>query len=70
MSSTRPPTPTGLIATRDEIAATLDIARTLNLWIIADEIYGRLTYDGARAPSFHDVMAPDDKVMFVQTLSG
>ena len=28
-----------------------------------------LTYDGARAPSFHDVMAPDDKIMFVQTLS-
>jgi len=22
-----------------------------------------------RAPSFHDVMAPDDKIMFVQTLS-
>ena len=40
-----------------------------NLWIVADEIYGRLTYDGARAPSFHDVMAPDDKILFVQTLS-
>ena len=40
-----------------------------NLWIVADEIYGRMTYDGARAPSFHDVMAPDDKILFVQTLS-
>ena len=28
-----------------------------------------ITYDGTRAPSFHDVMAPDDKIMFVQTLS-
>ncbi len=64
-----PANPTGFVATREEIAATLAIARRHGLWIIADEIYGRITYDGARAPSFHDVMAPDDKVLFVQTLS-
>jgi len=64
-----PANPTGFIATREEISATLEIARRHDLWIIADEIYGRVTYDGQRAPSFHDVMAPDDKIMFVQTLS-
>jgi aspartate/methionine/tyrosine aminotransferase len=64
-----PANPTGFIATREEIAATLRLAREHGLWIVADEIYGRLTYDGARAPSFHDVMAPDDKILFVQTLS-
>ncbi len=64
-----PANPTGFVATHEEIAATLDIARRNNFWIIADEIYGRMTYDGARAPSFHDVMAPDDKILFVQTLS-
>ena len=64
-----PANPTGFVATREEIAATLAIARRHGLWIIADEIYGRLTYDGARAPSFHDVMAPDDRILFVQTLS-
>ncbi len=64
-----PANPTGFVATREELAATLDFARRRGLWIIADEIYGRLTYDGARAPSFHDVMAPQDKVLFVQTLS-
>ncbi len=64
-----PANPTGFIATREEIAATLELARRQNLWIIADEIYGRVTYDGVRAPSFHDVMAPDDKILFVQTLS-
>jgi aspartate/methionine/tyrosine aminotransferase len=64
-----PANPTGFVATREEIAATLDLARRLNIWIVADEIYGRLTYDGKRAPSFHDVMTPDDKVLFVQTLS-
>ena len=64
-----PANPTGFIATREEISATLELARRNNLWIIADEIYGRITYDGTRAPSFHDVMTPDDKIMFVQTLS-
>src|SRR5208337_187557 len=64
-----PANPTGFIATREEIAATLELARRNNLWIIADEIYGRITYDGILAPSFHDVMTPDDKIMFVQTLS-
>ena len=64
-----PANPTGFVATREEIAETLAIARRHGLWIIADEIYGRITYDGARAPSFHDVMAPDDKILFVQTLS-
>ena len=64
-----PANPTGFVATREEIAATLDIARQHGLWIVADEVYGRLTYDGRRAPSFHDVMAPDDRIMFVQTCS-
>ena len=64
-----PANPTGFIATHEEIAATLEIARGRGLWIVADEIYGRMTYDGVRAPSFHDVMAPDDKILFVQTLS-
>jgi aspartate/methionine/tyrosine aminotransferase len=64
-----PANPTGFVATREEIVETLAIARRHGLWIIADEIYGRITYDGVRAPSFHDVMAPDDKILFVQTLS-
>ena len=64
-----PANPTGYVATREELVAVLDLARRRDLWIIADEIYGRLTYGERRAPSFHDVMAPDDKILFVQTLS-
>jgi aspartate/methionine/tyrosine aminotransferase len=64
-----PANPTGFAATIDELIALRDLARRHGLWIIADEIYGRLVYDGARAPSFHDVMAPDDRILFVQTLS-
>jgi len=57
------------IAESKEIAATLDIARRSNLWIVADEISGRMTYNGVRAPSPHDAICGDDKILFVQTLS-
>ena len=64
-----PANPTGWTASLDELRAMLDLARKHGLWIIADEIYGRFYYDAFRAPSFRDIMSPDDRIMFVQTLS-
>ena len=65
-----PANPTGWTATREELAAILALARKHGIWIVADEIYARFVYDGsARAASFHDVMEPDDRVMFLQTFS-
>lgn len=65
-----PSNPTGWTASREELQALLDLARQHNLWIVADEIYGRFVFDGsARAPSFHDIMRDDDKIIFVQTFS-
>ncbi len=64
-----PANPTGFVARREDLDAILAIARKHGLWIIADEIYGRFHYEGGRAPSFHDVMAPDDLILFVQTFS-
>ncbi len=65
-----PSNPTGWTATLEELQTILDLARKHGLWIVADEIYGRFVYDGAaRAPSFHDIMDEDDRIMFVQTCS-
>ena len=64
-----PANPTGWTASRDELAAILELARSRGLWIIADEIYGRFVYDGPRAPSFRDLMEPNDRILFVQTMS-
>jgi len=65
-----PSNPTGWTASRDDLVALLAIARRHELWIIADEIYGRFWYgEGPRAPSFYDVMAADDRVLFVNTFS-
>lgn len=64
-----PANPTGWTASPDELRAILTFARRHNLWIIADEIYARFFYGGARAPSFLDVMEAEDRVLFVNTFS-
>lgn len=64
-----PCNPTGWTATTAELKAILDFARDRGLWIIADEVYGRFYYSGFRAPSFYDVMEPDDRVLMVNTMS-
>lgn len=69
-----PANPTGWTASHDDLKAILDLARRHGLWIIADEIYSRFVYDQAltvdgRTPSFRDVMAPEDRIFFVQTFS-
>jgi aspartate aminotransferase len=50
-----PSNPTGWTATEDELRAILDFARERGIWVLSDEVYGRLVYDDVRAPSFLDV---------------
>ncbi len=65
-----PSNPTGWTATLDDLKFLLALARKHGLWIIADETYARFWYGGGeRAPSFYDVMAGDDRIMFVNTFS-
>ena len=54
-----PNNPTGWTATRDELAAILDLCRRHGVWLISDEVYSRLVYDGAAAaPSLLDIAEP------------
>ncbi|MCR9238783.1 MAG: pyridoxal phosphate-dependent aminotransferase [Alphaproteobacteria bacterium] len=64
-----PCNPTGWVADADLLNALLKFARKHDLWIIADEVYNRFFYSGARAPSFYDLMEADDKILFVNTFS-
>jgi aspartate/methionine/tyrosine aminotransferase len=65
-----PANPTGWTATREELAAILELSRRTGVWIVADEVYARFVWTGAaRSPSFHDVATPDDRVIFVNTFS-
>src|SRR6185295_15423275 len=65
-----PSNPTGWTATREELTALLALARRHGLWVVADETYARFWYaEGVRAPSFFDVMEPEDRILFVNTFS-
>lgn len=64
-----PSNPTGWTADLSTLKAILDVAREKGVWLIADEIYSRFYYGGARAPSFIDVMEPDDRIIFVNSFS-
>ena len=68
-----PSNPTGWSATQDEMRAILDFARARGIWILADEVYGRIVYESAhahlRADSFLDVAEPDDHLLVVNSFS-
>jgi aspartate/methionine/tyrosine aminotransferase len=65
-----PSNPTGWTASLDDLRETLALARRHGLWIIADETYARFWYgEGTRAPSYLDVMEPEDRILFVNTFS-
>ena len=65
-----PSNPTGWTATLDDLRMVLALARRHGLWIVADETYARFWFgEGERAPSFFDVMEPDDRILFVNTFS-
>ena len=65
-----PNNPTGWTATTDELATILDLCRSHGVWLISDEVYSRLVYDGApAAPSLLDVAEPDDRVLVCNSFS-
>lgn len=64
-----PSNPTGWVASKEEMCAILEYARERGIWILADEVYGRLVYEGSRAPSFLDVAEPDDLLLVVNSFS-
>lgn len=64
-----PGNPTGWMMPREDMIALRDFARERGIWLIVDEVYGRLTYDIDHAPSFLEIIEPDDRVVVVNTFS-
>jgi aspartate aminotransferase len=65
-----PNNPTGWTATRAELADILAICRRRRVWLISDEVYSRLVYDGsAAAASLLDIAEPDDRVIVCNSFS-
>jgi aspartate aminotransferase len=59
-----PCNPTGAVYDRDELAAILELAAHEGWWVISDEIYRRIVYDG-EAPSLLDVPGDAERLIVV-----
>jgi aspartate/methionine/tyrosine aminotransferase len=66
---TSPSNPLGWVATVEEQQQLLDFARKHQLWLLADEVYERLTYEMPYAPSILKLATPEDAVFVVQSFS-
>jgi aspartate aminotransferase len=70
---TSPSNPLGWVATVDEQRRLLEFARRHNLWLVADEVYERLNYTGAKpttpAPTILKLATREDAVIVVQSFS-
>jgi aspartate aminotransferase len=70
-----PCNPTGWVCPAAEIERILEYSRRRGIWIIADEVYARLTFDlqtgepAATAPSFLDIATSDDLLIVINTFS-
>lgn len=66
-----PSNPTGMVYTRDEIAALADvIVKHPDTWILTDDIYNRMVFDGVGYHNFvHFRPELRDRVIFLDSLS-
>lgn len=65
-----PGNPTGWTASETELRAIREIANRHGAWIISDEVYSRLVYDGhAAAPSMLDIAEADDRIIICNSFS-
>ena len=64
-----PSNPTGWTMTTVQQRYLLDELRKRGIWLIADEVYSRTTFDNSIAPSFLEVSQPEDKLIVVNSFS-
>jgi aspartate aminotransferase len=64
-----PANPTGAVYSADELAAITHWAKQHDIWLISDEIYGRICFTAPRAPSVLDVVDSLDKIVVVDGAS-
>ncbi len=70
---TSPSNPLGWVATRRQQERLLELSRKYGLWLMADEVYDRLYYAGARlgepVPSILQLATREDAVLVVHSFS-
>jgi len=64
-----PNNPTGTVYTREEVEAVASFCREHSLFLVADEVYRELVYDGRRATSVLSVPGCEEAAVVVDSLS-
>ncbi|MCQ8239449.1 pyridoxal phosphate-dependent aminotransferase [Rhizosaccharibacter radicis] len=64
-----PSNPTGWTMPAAGMREVLAHCRRLGIWILADEVYERMVFEGQAAPSFLEVAEPDDRLVAVNSFS-
>ncbi len=59
-----PSNPTGMVYSPDEVKALADVVLASNIWVVADEIYEKILYDGVE----HLSMGAVSDAMFARTI--
>jgi aspartate/methionine/tyrosine aminotransferase len=64
-----PANPTGGVLTRSDLERIAALAEEHDLWVMADEIYGRILYDGAEHVSFASLPGMADRTIVLDGFS-
>lgn len=64
-----PSNPSGWMADLDLYRALIAFSRKTGIWIISDEVYSRLVFEGRAAPSLLQVAEPEDHAMCINGFS-
>lgn len=64
-----PGNPTGWTLPPQDRRAILERCRAHGMWLIADDVYQRLSFIGASAPSFLEIADPDDRLISANSFS-
>ena len=65
-----PNNPTGWMAERTELEEIFSYCGSHGIWMVCDDVYARLVYDGRTlAPSTAELAEPDDRVIIINSFS-
>ena len=64
-----PANPTGWVMTDKDQRAVVEWCRLRGIYVVADEVYVRLAFNGPRAPSFLDIAEPEDRIIVINSFS-
>ena len=64
-----PANPTGSVITKEELAAIVEIAKKNGIWLLYDNAYSEITFDGFRAPSVLEIPGAKDVALELGSFS-